>query len=93
MLTEKYNALVVTDDCHDAGFIGKTGRGIHEHCEVMDKVDIITGTLGKSLGSSSGRFTSGKKEIIEYYVIDLDLIFSSVLWLLQLLEPPLQSFH
>lgn len=65
MLAEKYNALVMTDDCHATGFIGKTGRGVHEHCGVMDKVDIITGTLGKALGGSSGGFTSGKKEIIE----------------------------
>lgn len=65
MLAEKHNALVVTDDCHATGFIGKTGRGVHEHCGVMDKVDIITGTLGKALGGSSGGFTSGKKEIIE----------------------------
>ena len=64
-LAEKYNALVMTDDCHATGFIGKTGRGVHEHCAVMDKVDIITGTLGKALGGASGGFTSGKKEIIE----------------------------
>ena len=65
ILAEKYDALVMTDDCHATGFIGKTGRGVHEHCGVMDKVDIITGTLGKALGGSSGGFTSGKKEIIE----------------------------
>ena len=64
-LAEKYNALVMTDDCHATGFIGKTGRGVHEHCAVMDKVDIITSTLGKALGGASGGFTSGKKEIIE----------------------------
>ena len=65
MLAEKHNALVVTDDCHATGFIGKTCRGVHEHCGDMDKVDVITGTLGKALGGSSGGFTSGKKEIIE----------------------------
>ena len=63
-LAEKYDALVMTDDCHATGFIGKTGRGVHEHCAVMEKVDIITGTLGKALGGASGGFTSGKKEII-----------------------------
>jgi glycine C-acetyltransferase len=55
----------MTDECHSTGFMGKTGRGVHEHCGVMDKVDIITGTLGKALGGASGGFTSGKKEIIE----------------------------
>ena len=65
MLAEKDNALVVTDDCHATGFIGKTGKGVHEHCGIMDKVDVITGTFGKALGGSSGGFTSGKKEIIE----------------------------
>jgi glycine C-acetyltransferase len=64
-LAEKYNALVMTDECHSTGFMGKTGRGVHEHHGVMDRVDIITGTLGKALGGASGGFTSGKKEIIE----------------------------
>lgn len=64
-LAEKYNALVMIDDCHSTGFIGKTGRGTHEYFGVMDKIDIITGTLGKALGGASGGFTSGKKEIIE----------------------------
>jgi len=64
-LAEKYEALVMTDECHSTGFVGKTGRGVHEHCGVMDKVDIITGTLGKALGGASGGFTSGKKEIID----------------------------
>lgn len=64
-LAEKYNALVMVDDSHSTGFIGKTGRGTHEHCNVMGKVDIITGTLGKALGGAMGGFTSGKKEIIE----------------------------
>lgn len=64
-LAEKYDALVMTDECHSAGFIGKTGRGVPEHCGVMDKVDIITGTLGKALGGAMGGYTTGKKEIIE----------------------------
>ena len=64
-LAEKYGALVFVDDCHSTGFVGKTGRGTHEHCNVMGKVDVITGTLGKALGGGSGGFTSGKKEIIE----------------------------
>jgi glycine C-acetyltransferase len=64
-LAEKYNAVVMTDECHSSGFMGKTGRGVHELCGVMDKVDIITGTLGKALGGASGGFTSGRKEIID----------------------------
>jgi glycine C-acetyltransferase len=64
-LAEKYQALIMSDECHSTGFMGKTGRGVHEHCGVMGKIDIITGTLGKALGGASGGFTSGKKEIIE----------------------------
>ena len=64
-LGDKYDALVMTDECHSAGFIGKTGRGVPEHCGVMDRVDIITGTLGKALGGAMGGYTTGKKEIIE----------------------------
>lgn len=64
-LAEKYEALVMTDECHSTGFMGKTGRGVHEHHGVMGKIDIITGTLGKALGGASGGFTSGRKEIIE----------------------------
>lgn len=64
-LAEKYDALVMVDDSHAVGFVGKTGRGTHEHCGVMDRIDIITGTLGKALGGASGGYTSGKKEIIE----------------------------
>ena len=64
-LAEKYEALVMVDDSHATGFIGKTGRGTHEYCNVMGRVDIITSTLGKALGGSMGGFTSGKKEIIE----------------------------
>jgi len=64
-LADKYDAVVMTDECHSTGFMGKTGRGVHEFCGVMDRVDIITGTLGKALGGASGGFTSGKKEIID----------------------------
>ena len=64
-LAEKYEALVMTDECHSTGFLGKTGRVVHELKGVMGRVDIITGTLGKALGGASGGFTSGKKEIIE----------------------------
>ena len=64
-LAEKYNALVMVDDSHATGFVGKTGRGTHEHCNVIQRVDIITSTLGKALGGAMGGFTSGKKEIIE----------------------------
>lgn len=64
-LAEKYDALVMTDECHSAGFIGATGRGAPEYHGVMDKVDIITGTLGKALGGGLGGFTTGKKEIID----------------------------
>lgn len=64
-LAEKYEALVMTDECHSTGFLGKTGRGVHELKGVMGKVDLITGTLGKALGGASGGFTSGKKEMID----------------------------
>lgn len=64
-LADRYEALVMIDESHCTGFIGKTGRGTHEHFKVMDRVDIITGTLGKALGGASGGFTSGKKEIID----------------------------
>lgn len=64
-LADQYEALVMTDECHASGFIGKTGRGVPEYCGVMGRVDIITGTLGKALGGASGGFTSGRKEIIE----------------------------
>ena len=63
-LAEQYNALVMSDECHSTGFLGKSGRGVHELKGVMGKVDIITGTLGKALGGASGGFTSGRKEII-----------------------------
>jgi glycine C-acetyltransferase len=64
-LAEKYDAVIMIDECHSSGFLGKTGRGTHEYRGVMGKIDIITGTLGKALGGASGGFTSGKKEVIE----------------------------
>jgi glycine C-acetyltransferase len=64
-LAEQYEALVMVDDSHATGFVGKTGRGTPEHCGVMARVDVITSTLGKALGGASGGFTSGRKEIIE----------------------------
>ena len=65
-LADKYNALVMVDDCHATGFVGEHGRGSHEYCNVMGRVDIITGTLGKALGGASGGYTSGKKELVEW---------------------------
>lgn len=64
-LADQYEALVMVDECHAAGFIGKTGRGTTEHCDVMGRVDIITGTLGKALGGAMGGYTTGRKEIVE----------------------------
>jgi len=64
-LADRYDAIVMIDESHSSGFLGKTGRGTHEHCGVMGRIDIITGTLGKALGGASGGFTSGKKEVIE----------------------------
>ncbi len=64
-LADKYNAMVAIDECHATGFLGKTGRGTHEHRGVMDRVDIITGTFGKALGGASGGFTAAKREIVE----------------------------
>jgi len=65
-LADKYNALVMVDDSHAVGFVGEQGRGSHEFCDVMGRVDIITGTLGKAMGGASGGYTSGKKEVIEW---------------------------
>jgi glycine C-acetyltransferase len=64
-LCEKYDALLFVDDSHSSGFIGKTGRGTHEHCGVMGKIDIITTTFGKGLGGASGGCVSGRKELVE----------------------------
>ena len=65
-LADKYDALVMIDDSHATGFLGKQGRGTHEYCGVLDRVDIITGTLGKALGGASGGFTTGRQEIIDF---------------------------
>ena len=65
-LADKYHAMVMVDDSHAVGFIGDNGRGSHEYCNVMSRVDIITGTLGKAMGGASGGYTSGKKELIEW---------------------------
>ncbi|QUM90596.1 glycine C-acetyltransferase [Moritella sp. 36] len=65
-LADKYNALVMVDDSHAVGFVGEGGRGTPEHCGVMDRVDIITGTLGKALGGASGGYTSAKKEVVDW---------------------------
>jgi glycine C-acetyltransferase len=64
-LADKYDAMVMIDECHSTGFIGETGRGVHEYCNVMDRVDIITGTYGKALGGASGGFTAARKEIVD----------------------------
>jgi len=64
-LAEKHDAVIMIDECHSSGFLGKTGRGTHEYRGVMGKIDLITGTLGKALGGASGGFTSGKKEVID----------------------------
>ncbi|MDX1706137.1 glycine C-acetyltransferase [Pseudidiomarina sp.] len=65
-LADEYGALVMVDDCHATGFLGEKGRGTHEYCDVMGRVDILTGTLGKALGGASGGYTSGKKEVIDW---------------------------
>lgn len=65
-LADKYNALVMVDDSHAVGFVGENGRGSHEYCNVMDRVDIITGTLGKALGGASGGYTSASKKVVEW---------------------------
>lgn len=64
-LADKYGAMVMSDECHSTGFIGKTGRGVHEYRDVMGRIDIITGTLGKALGGASGGFTAARKEIVD----------------------------
>jgi len=65
-LADKYQALVMVDDCHATGFVGENGRGSHEYCDVMGRVDILTGTLGKALGGATGGYTSGKKEVVSW---------------------------
>ncbi len=83
-LADQYEALVMTDECHSTGFLGKTGRGVPEYRGVMDRVDIITGTLGKALGGASGGFTSGKKKLLNCSVSGHDLICFQIRW-----RPPL----
>ncbi|MEL7187100.1 MAG: aminotransferase class I/II-fold pyridoxal phosphate-dependent enzyme, partial [Pseudomonadota bacterium] len=63
-LADRYDAMTMIDDCHAAGFLGEKGRGTHEYCDVMGRIDIITGTLGKALGGASGGYTSGRREIV-----------------------------
>ncbi|MEI2739034.1 MAG: aminotransferase class I/II-fold pyridoxal phosphate-dependent enzyme [Chitinophagaceae bacterium] len=81
-LADKYDAIIMIDECHSSGFLGKTGRGTHEYRGVMGRIDIITGTLGKALGwSQSGGFTSGSKEkSLICCVRNLDLIYSVIHW-------------
>ena len=78
-LAKKYDAIVMSDECHSTGFIGKSGRGVHEELGVVEDVDIITGTLGKALGGASGGFTSGPKEVIEILRQNLDLTCFQIL--------------
>ena len=66
MTADKYDALVMVDDSHAVGFVGENGRGSHEYCDVMGRVDIITGTLGKALGGASGGYTAARKEVVEW---------------------------
>ncbi|MBF4365138.1 aminotransferase class I/II-fold pyridoxal phosphate-dependent enzyme, partial [Vibrio anguillarum] len=65
-LADRYNALVMVDDSHAVGFMGANGRGTHEYHDVIDRIDIITGTLGKAMGGASGGYTSGRKEVIDW---------------------------
>ena len=69
-LAEEFGAMVMVDDSHATGFVGRTGRGSIEHCGVMERVDVVTSTLGKALGGASGGFTSGKREICLLYTSD-----------------------
>ena len=90
-LVDKYEALVMVDDSHATGFMGKTGRGSIEHRDVMGRVDVITSTLGKAMGGASGGFTSGRKEIIEKSCANaVGPIFSAIPSPQPLLEPPLR---
>ena len=81
-LADKYDALVMVDECHATGFIGKTGKGTIELKNVLDRVDIITGTLGKALGGAMGGFTTGRKEIIEILktTISRPYLYSVIHW-------------
>ena len=74
-LADKYNAMVMVDDSHAVGFMGEQGRGTHEYCGVLNRIDIITGTLGKALGGASGGYTSGRKEIIQWFASTFTSLF------------------
>lgn len=92
-LAKKYDALVMTDECHSAGFIGKTGRGVPEHFGVMDQVDIVTGTLGKALGGAMGGIQLVKKKSSKCCVKDRDLIYFPIRFLRQSLGHPLKFLN
>ena len=88
-LADKYDALVMVDDFHAVGFVGENGRGSHEYCDVMDRVDIITGTLGKALGGASGGYTAARKEVVEWLrQRSRPYLFSNSLAILTLLPRP-----
>lgn len=87
-LAEKYDAMVMIDECHATGFIGETGRGTLEEKDVMGRIDIVTGTLGKALGGAMGGYTTGKKEIIELLSNDRAHIYFPIHWRLPLSGPP-----
>jgi 7-keto-8-aminopelargonate synthetase-like enzyme len=87
-LADKYDALVMVDDSHAVGFVGENGRGSHEYCDVMGRVDIITGTLGKALGGASGGYTAARKEVVEWLRQRSVRICSPTRWRRRLLPPP-----
>ena len=83
-LADQYGAIVMSDESHSSGFLGKTGRGTHEYRNVMGKVDIITGTLGKALGGANGGFTSGRKRSLKCFDREAGHIYFQTAWLLLL---------
>jgi glycine C-acetyltransferase len=87
-LADKYDALVMVDDSHAVGFVGENGRGSHEYCDVMGRVDIITGTLGKALGGASGGYTAARKEVVEWLRQRSRPYLFSNSWRRRLLPPP-----
>ncbi len=92
-LADKYNALVMVDDSHAVGFVGDNGRGSHEYCDVMGRVDIITGTLGKALGGASGGYTAARKEVVEWLRQRSRRICSLTPWRRRLLPPRLKCWR